>query len=786
MEIMTPDKIISLWQADDHRLIKPSLLPDTQWMLNAIFRQNAAGQLSLGVSEVKRLARDLFEHRKSINQPISRKQANQRVNRLLEKINELPNINAVLITTPVLAHRPTMLPNSGKAFSAAVKMVELDRKLLAWCRKTDTIEAWLLVFSIRLMTRLGMSESVMLGTLSQLTLRHINKTNKSINIPSSPDTSGHNDGHYRIILPDDVWVPLRAIITREKSCPKDAWLFAENDQSMTLVNKRRRQVLRQRLTRTSRLMLNDVNNAGETSYAQINSWQIITRSSRYVPILKGIPPVWSGLLRNYPLPTCTPIPLRRSQDNASHYAPGRQLGRLPDRQARRGPTHDKDEESSAGTQVPTTRTPGVIMIATDHLPSDWRRRIKNLLQKFLSETSLLSKKTVKAKKFDDAMQALLTKYESLINQLIGFTGHYPAWLLHFIYYQLRTEGNTISTAKTYLSRLTPITMLYHDAVLDVGDWDDEVVLEMEIAAKAGSHWAESTLEAFRSSFRIFIRFCQQHGILEYVTLPKRLHSLTPSTIRTRILSPDHMDTAWEELTKNMPTGSKNQMKALVIALGFYGGLRASEVESLTLNDIQIGREDEDGKSNCWVDILGGKTWAARRRVPLHVMAPPWVVKQLRSWVEERQQCFIDTSLKDIGLFGPSQSPDTYQRRYLITLAIDDMRYRLGEDIDFHGLRHAAVSWTLLRLHAAQNPGFADTLQHRHHWMFQPGVLQETLQYFCGAEGTDTLARGTVLLHVAKWIGHREPATMLENYAHTLGLIHGDILAPKSSKNRKIK
>ena len=57
-------------------------------------------------------------------------------------------------------------------------------------------------------------------------------------------------------------------------------------------------------------------------------------------------------------------------------------------------------------------------------------------------------------------------------------------------------------------------------------------------------------------------------------------------------------------------------------------------------------------------------------------------------------------------------------------------------------------------------------------------LRDTLRYFCGAERHDTLKRGSLLLHVAKWIGHREPSTLLRHYAHTLGLIHSHALAPK--------
>lgn len=792
MELMTSEKLISLWQADGNWLVKPHSLPDTQSILDAIFCQMEASEIELTYNEVKQLIKGLYEHRKSIQQPITHKQARQRVNRLMELMNTLPNVSAVLVPEPVLAHRPTALPNSQNSFSAATQMADLDRQLLSWCRKKESLEAWTLVLAIRLMTRLGMSERVMLGTLSQLTPQHINKKIRSINIPSSPETLDHDGGHYRMVFTDDLWIPLRAVLTQGKSRPDNAWIFSDNeeleekysredddeekDKALTQLIKKRRESLRKQLVRTYRVMLNDLKQSGKLSYCHLTTWPKINKASQYIPVLRGTPPLWSTLLRDYPLPTCTPIPLHFGQADAHHYAPGNRLGRLPDRKIKLIDI-DRDKHISSHNSSVVTRPSGVQTIATDHLPNDWPRQVKNILQQFLSSTSRLSKNKVHANKYDKLMQERLEYYEKRICMFLGVSGHYPLWILHFLYYQLRTERNALSTAKTYLSRLTPITMLYHDAILDMSDWDDETILELEMSAKAGSRWSESTLASFQGAFRSFVRFCQQYGILEDVTLPRRLNSLTPTVLRTRIISPDHMHTLWEELTKGQPDGSSFQMKALVIALGFYGGLRASEVEALTLNDIQFGLKNEHGHMRCWVDILGGKTAAARRRIALHVMTPPSVITQLQGWVNiRRDECRKD-ALNHIALFGPRNSPDTYERRYLITLVIDEMRNLLGEDIDFHGLRHAAVSWTLLRVYAAQNPGFADTLQHRHHWMFQPEPLQDTLEFFCGAEGVDTIERGTVLLHVAKWVGHRDPETLLKNYAHTLGIIHGDILAP---------
>ncbi|AVI62920.1 tyrosine-type recombinase/integrase [Halomonas sp. GFAJ-1] len=773
MELLNAERLISEWKEANHPLTQASQLSDTTHILSNALGDTPIQTLKLEQPDVLALIERFFEWRQATERSISRRQARDRVNRVLTALNLVPGMQSVLMPEPIAVHRPSALPTTPRSFSMSEQMIALEVHLLPWCRKRQDIDAWLMLLAIRLMTRTGMSETVMLGTLAMLSQQHIN--GRELAIPSSPHAQWPDDGHYRITLHDDVWIPIRALTTRLKRKNTTTWLFDISEDAESLNYKERRKQLRQRLKTTVKQCLTELRSHPDShEWYALRHWSSVVSASRYVDVVRGTPPLWSTLLRQYPLPTCTPVPLLAQNDDAHQYAPGASMGRLPDRVSNHNQTPAPIPEAGS-----TTRPAGVYSFSTQHLPIDWQRRAKNLLRQFLAEAARLNKKKVVAKKHTVDMQTLLERYEKRLKRLIGHRGHYPDWILQFLYYQLRTEGNTLSTARTQLSRLTPITMLLHEAVLDLSDWDDDVVLELQMEAQSGAQWSARTLESFKISFRQFIRFCQQHGMLEDVSLPKKQGgTLAPSVLRTRILSPDHMQLLWNTLTNNVPDGDPRQMMGLVIALGFYGGLRASEVESLTLNSIIFSDANEQSHRNCWVEILGGKTAAARRRVALHIMAPPSVIQCMHRWVNTRLSECSQWSLTEAALFGPRHSPETYTRKSLIQPVIEWMRYMLGEDIDFHGLRHAAVSWTLLRLHAAQHPHFRNTLQHRHHWMFQPEPLQKILEHFCGAEGRDTLARGTLLLQVTKWIGHREPGTLLENYAHTLGLIHSDILAPK--------
>ncbi|TDX32158.1 hypothetical protein DFO67_102107 [Modicisalibacter xianhensis] len=773
MEPLNTARLLGLWQAEKHSLVQPARLPDTQWILGAILGDSLTQGVSLDREAVSRLITGLFEWRQSSGRSITYRQARKRVNSVLEQLNQVPGMQAVLMPEPVLAHRPTALPPTGRALDITEQMMALDRQLLAWCRRSNVADAWLLVLGLRLMTRLGMGEQVMLGTLAMLTRAH--ESQRWLAIPSAPGERLPQGAHYRLYLPEDVWLALRAILTRTAEKAPSAWLLAAVPQDNELSHAQRVQTLRARLKAAGKHCLTNLKGHPERDkWAQLRTWSTLVSASRHVPVMRGIPPLWATLLQHYPLPTCTPVPLLSDSGTAHWYTPGEKLGRLPDRSAVRG----------VAIPLPVlgerTQPAGLSLVATEHLPPDWSRRAKNMLQQFLADARQLGRDKVNAVRLERPMQALLEDYEGQLVALIGHAGSYPQWVLHFLYHQLRTEGHTLSTARTQLSRLTPITLLLHEAVLDLSDWDDEVVLELQEAAEAGAHWAAATRSAFHGTFRQFLVFCQRYGQLDGVSLPpKGASTLAPSVLRTRILSADHMQTVWNALIDRVPNGDPRQMMGLVVALGFYGGLRASEVLSLTLNNVLVGAQDEQGRTPCWIEILGGKTDAARRRVALHVMAPSSVTEQMRGWVEERRQECSAWPLSEVALFGPRHSPAAYTRDSLITPAIEWMRYVLGEDIDFHGLRHAAVSWTLLRLHAAQNPAFGEKLQHRHHWMFCEEAQKTALAHFCGAEGRDTLARGTLLLQVAKWIGHREPGTLLQHYAHVLGLLHSDVLALKN-------
>ncbi|WP_192034443.1 site-specific integrase [Halomonas sp. YLGW01] len=758
--------LLGQWKEERHPLLRPHRENDTRWLVAAALESATASGLMLDLQAVKTLEKDFFQWRQETGRSISHRQAQCRVTRVLQSLNEQPHITAVLPPRPVRSHRETAMPRRGDTLVQTHRTMALDRHLLTWARQHNTRDAWLFVLAVRLVTRIGLGEPVLLGTLSQLTRRHVD--NQWLTLPSHPDSALPDGAHYRLKMPSAVWIPLRAILNRCTG-ENDTWLLAPTGKALEKRISREKN-LRERLNAGAVQCLQEMyGHTDKHKWEGLRSWTSIYRGGRYAQVLNGVPPLWAGLLHHYPLPSDTPIPLLADTD-AHHHQPG----------ARYGPLNSTQTPAPLPTLGNETQSPGVYELDLSYLPADWPRQIKRRLSQFLTDASgLSSSQRLYADRYAEDLQQLLAHYERLITELIGHNGSYAQWLLHWAYHLLRVDRNKLSTARTYISRITPITMLLHEGTLNLADWDDELVEEIKAGTLSEQSWKDTTIGAYSQTLGQFIRFCQNHGMLEEVTPPMKERGQSVSTLRTRILTPGHFLSLWHGLAHQYAIGERRQLLALIMALGFYGGLRASEILALTLSDVVIG--EEKGKRTCWVEVLGGKTPAARRRIALHVMAPPSVVETLGEWVEYRKSsCGGGHKISDVALFGPDYNPDAFTRRALITPVIEWMRKVLGEGVDFHGLRHAAVSWTLLRLHAAQTPTFADTLFHRYDWMFSEEALATLLNHFCGAEGEDAIARGTMIYRVAKWIGHRDPSTLLQHYAHVLGLIHSDILTHSST------
>jgi integrase len=749
---------------------------ETERLLDMIMAYQAEGRLALKSDQVDTLVSAYRDARKAAGQSYRLADCRQRVTEVLQALNELPYCHNVLPTTPQPLHRPTAMPQRGEQLQDIEEAKSIRASLLQWCRESEHPDGWLLTLALSLAARLGMGERVIVSTLAMLRYEMVAR-DSWLSIPTQP-IELPQVGRYALQVPHDVWEALRAIRTRAPSQDSDTLLVFSAREAEKPLHKRESAV-RQRLNKAYEAYQKASRREGSLLMPRhCMSWYALARAARYLPVFAKVPPLWATLLARYPLPTSTTRTLLGSS-------------RWED---------EPDTLNTTRTKMPViaqapealTRPAGSWERPTASLPDDWARQLKNTINQclnaILSEAGTPYTKAAHRQK----IETIVTRYQRHLTELTHTDTSYVHLLLDWAYDLLCCQkAYKWSTVRTYLSRLSHMSILENSAILDLQEWDDDTIEDIQLTLLQEIRLEASTRADTLMLLRRFFSFCTELGLLDGLHLPQANIDVPMSTLRTEIISPRDAELLWKQLTHAGVIGSTNQMYALVLALGCYGGLRIAEVANLTLADIQIEPWVEfsddfmndaisdiapmDGMTACWIIVRGGKTPAARRRVPLHVLACRDVIPILDDWIQERRRQCSALPLKDIALFGPRGQPDAYSKEALGRAILPILKDGLGQRIDFHSLRHAAVSWLLLRLHAAQHHDFAESLSYRFDELFQIDRCQEVLDHFCSAGGDGILQRGNLYEVVAKWIGHRHSGTTLLHYAHTLSIIHSDIL-----------
>ncbi|MCG5547512.1 IS21 family transposase [Halorhodospira halochloris] len=405
-------------------------------------------------------------------------------------------------------------------------------------------------------------------------------------------------------------------------------------------------------------------------------------------------------------------------------------------------------------------------------PEDWPRRARNLLDAFIDRMRSLQK--VRGTLPARAREEALAERDALFEQAdaLGYPASVVQLALAWGADKLLRDGVKVQTLADYYSRIASLELLGMEEVLDLRDWDDETIEEVTGCVIAARRWSPRSAGHFRTTWFDLLRYGQACGWLAEAefALSKPREEGAHAPVRTAIVTPAEFEYAYGVLVSREADARYAQWAA-ALTLGYFAGARASEVCSLSLGDLFVDATE------CWVEIRSGKSPAARRRIPLHALAPPGPVAQIKGWARRRRQQFPRERAQDVALFGPEGNARGYRYHGLIAPLLDELRLILGEGVDFHLLRHSMVSWLLLRLHAAQYRDFRDQLLERDAWMFSDTALERlrALHQPEGLPGKEGL-NGEEWLALAKLVGHRDPGTLLIYYSHSLGPIHSDVLA----------
>jgi|SRR5690554_185565 len=337
-----------------------------------------------------------------------------------------------------------------------------------------------------------------------------------------------------------------------------------------------------------------------------------------------------------------------------------------------------------------------------------------------------------------------------------------------IYYHLLEKKNTLDTCLNEINTIFERGILRYPTI-NLNAWDEEdieILLSDFILERDDSQLKESTQDVIAQRFLSVIRYCQKEfNVFKHIELPQLGHRGIVITNRNHVLGPTEFD-----LLK--------YTSSPVLYLAFYGGLRAGEIANLTMNDVVAN------KSELTFYIRKGKTPAAKRAIPLHLIAPPKVVSWIRDYYEERKSYYRGYQKKSrrnkeaylekneapfisnkTNLFSPTTGV-TATRQALILL-----QDKLGSGANLHLLRHSFASMMFLRWYCCKYPDLIDELIDKKHWCFSNDGL-EKLKIFFGEDPDIPLpdSNVTAIIHLIKLMGHSNTHTFFQVYVHSFDTV----------------
>lgn len=253
-----------------------------------------------------------------------------------------------------------------------------------------------------------------------------------------------------------------------------------------------------------------------------------------------------------------------------------------------------------------------------------------------------------------------------------------------------------------------------------------------------------------------------------------LHAEAKGAVNANLLSTSEFEDVLKALEGRGRTTRAQQMAILIAVLGFYCGLRFTEIRSLQLRDIQgWSRPTIEIRSN---SIAKKKTVAAHRWLQLFSLMPHYWQRQLVSWRDRRLLEAVDD--QQALLFAMQNSPKLMLRRDpCFKAVVSAMRTVSGDpSLCFHHLRHSAANWFFLRLLGVTKEQ-RNKYRFLNHEIFDDEKCQSLRREYLGSQ-----AEGRNFLYAtAIFLGHSSPASTVQSYLHLFDWMTGEFLRQKEQQ-----
>ena len=329
---------------------------------------------------------------------------------------------------------------------------------------------------------------------------------------------------------------------------------------------------------------------------------------------------------------------------------------------------------------------------------------------------------------------------------------------------LIVEKGSVSTRslRNYLDRCVINGLLSNANAASLSDWnlDDFIENFEERISRLESKLEWRTRANIQEAYRSLFGFLTEKQVVSGLKKCRLGEMFGRGAAQWKLLAPEAVDALIGQLFDSgefigMQTG-------LAIGLGYYGGLRASEVANLTCASVLF----DDGLTNLDIEVLRGKTASARRRLPFDKLAPVAIQQKLKTYVLERRQSVASVAIGQIALFGPPGSAWGYKPESYIRLVRGVLKTWFGDHVNFHTMRHCFCSNLFLRWYALRYPDIREQLASADHELYGSRLQNGLNRYFARKFIDDGSIRPYDLILMVKLTGHSSPDMFFYFYVHS--------------------
>ena len=685
----------------------------------------------------------------------SKHQRDACIRNVLTHTNEMGFTKADIPTRSLPAPRPSVLPRSGEDFTL-LTTIENMRTFLweQWLRQPNLSKnALLFAYTVSMLTDGAIADPGLSWIINTLCYEHISIDGRLV-IPFDTDSASQNKAH--------IYQPITSELLANSLLDR----FARNNRKERVFlpevpdGKKRKKAIKNLLeSQYKTFCLDFLKHNPEVQLPRLVQFK---RVSRLLPILKyDLEPFFTTVSSHFPLPTAHPSNQRQPiiRDDFSITAPKLVLKEIvQDRNTRlqRMRNDDNlDDDEYSRTNIRNSKYQHWCAEAQAMIG-----RLNHLLSK-ISKTRLTSANQIE--KAHNIINGLLAEADQMAPKTSAL--HLALlWTRSLIKRKKPYSNPKVRSISEYLSRVFRARLLTYPDSYDLSLWspeDHETLAERFIEDDSISSKTRS--EVAITLQRVY-RFANQNGFCQNVDIKWITNEVYQGRKRARLIDPSDFA---EYLDSFDPSDRKALIMKVASILGYYAGMRANEMTVLTLDNI-ILYDDE-----CFIEIHGGKTPAARRRIPLHLLAPKAIYQWIEIWWQQRRAEFNETARLDkIHLFGPTKKRQRFTRSNLTNVVIGHLKLHFGKDIVFHSLRHNFASWLFLRWYALRYPIILDDLYDRNNPIFSHAAQRKLALLFSSETGElSDPARPNDLVVLSKLQGHLGQKTLFDCYVHTFHIAH---------------